>query len=692
MKKLLFTLFVLPMAVACTTPQTEVAENPFFTEYKTPFGAPPFESIDTTHYMPAFIEGMKEQKAEVEAIVNNPDAATFDNTIAALDASGGLLGKVSAVFYGLQGAETNDALQNIAKEVSPLLSEHADNISLNAGLFARIKAVHDSPEAATLTTEQKRLLDHYYKDFVRSGALLSDSDKESLMEINKELGLLSLQFGENLLAETNDFKLVVEQESDLAGLPQWFKDASLEDGKWVFTLQSPSYVPFMQYADNRDLREKMYKAYTNRCDNDNAHDNKAIVAKIVNLRLKKAQLMGFDNYADFVLDDTMAKTKESVDGLVNRVWGYALKQAKVEAKELQQMVVKSGENFKLAGWDWQYYAEKLRKEKYDLDEEELKPYFKLENVRDGAFAVANKLYGITFTELQGMPKYHKDVTAFEVKDADGSHIGVLYLDYFPRAGKSGGAWMSNFREQQGDVRPIVYNVGNFTKPTQDTPSLLTRDEVLTLFHEFGHGLHGLLSKCNYLSVSGTYVARDFVELPSQIMENWALQPEVLKLYAKHYKTGADMPDELIAKMQKSSHFNQGFATTEFVAAALLDLNWHTFTTEQKDLDVRAYEKQIVDKIGLIPEIAVRYRTPYFSHIFDGGYAVGYYSYLWAEVLDADAFEAFKEHGLFDPATAKAFRTNILEKGGSDDPMDLYRKFRGAEPNPNSLLKRRGLID
>ena len=453
-------------------------------------------------------------------------------------------------------------------------------------------------------------------------------------------------------------------------------------------------TPFLQYSGRRDLREKLYKAYINRCDRDNDWDNKAIISKIINLRFQKARLLGFDNYAAFILDDRMAKNQENVDNLLQRVWNYALPKAKAEAAEMQAIMDREGKGEKLQAWDWWYYTEKIRQAKYDLNEDEIKPYFVLDNVREGAFTVANKLYGITFTELKNMPVYHPDVKTYEVKDKGGRHLGVFYTDYFPRPGKSAGAWMDNFRAQYVkdgvEIRPVIYNVANFTKPAGDMPSLLTIDEVKTLFHEFGHALHGMLTQCTYPSISGTSVARDFVELPSQIMEHWAVHPEVLKLYARHYRTGEFISDSLIRKIQKTETFNQGFATTEFVGAGLLDMKWHEGTAE-KPYDVRAFEKEVAGRIGLIDQIAFRYRSPYFSHIFNGGYAVGYYGYLWAEVLDADAFDAFVENGIFDPATATAFRTNILEKGGTDDPMKLYINFRGAEPDPESLLKNRGLL-
>lgn len=696
MKKLVITSFALIMMMSCTKQEKT---NPFFSDYDTPFGVPPFEQIDTTHYMPAFEEGIKQHDAEIAAIIANQETPNFKNTIEAFDFSGELLKKVSLVFFSLTEAETNDGLQRIAKAVSPLLSEHSDNVSLNDSLFARIKTVYDNREKENLTAEQLKVLEEYYKDFVRSGALLSAADKEQLREINTELAKLSIEYGDNVLTETNAFELVIDKKEDLAGLPEGVIAAAAAEAKsrnkegWIFTLDAPSRIPFLQYSDNRDLREKIYKGYINRSDNDNKNDNKAIVSKMVNLRLKKANLMGYKTFADFALDDRMAKTDENVNNLVNRVWSYAIPRAEEEAADMQEMIDAEGGNFKLAPWDWWYYAEKVRKAKYDLNEDELKPYFSLDNVREGAFMVANKLYGITFTELKNMPVYHPDVKVFEVKDENGKHLAVFYADYFPRAGKRAGAWMSNFRESYvkdgKEIRPVIYNVCNFTKPAGDVPSLLTIDEVQTLFHEFGHALHGMLTKCNYLRVSGTSVARDFVELPSQINEHWATAPEVLKMYAKHYQTAEIIPDSLIAKMENASKFNQGFATTEFLAAGILDMRWHEIS-EPKEFDVRAFERNVAKEIGLIDEITFRYRSTYFSHIFTNDYCAGYYSYVWAEVLDADAFDAFKEHGIFDPATAKSFRENILEKGGSEDPMALYKKFRGADPNPESLLHNRGL--
>lgn len=676
-------------------------KNPFFEEFKTPKGTPPFDLIKKEDYKPAFAKGIEQQAAQISAITRKRDVPTFENTVVALDESGEILDRVSAVFGAIRGAQSDPDIQKIAEEISPMLSEHNDNIYLNVPLFERIKVVYADSLNPARTTEQKRLVEKYYKAFVRSGIALDDAQKDRLREINKELSLLSLSFGKNLLAETNNYELVIDNPADLSGLPADVISIAAETakskgmaGKWVFTLSKPSWLPFLQYADNRALREKLYKAMYSRGNNDNEFDNKAIISKIVNLRLERANLLGYKSHADYVLDETMAKTPDNVFALLNNIWEYALPQAKKEAAELQKLIDKDGGDFKLESWDWWYYTEKLRKEKYALDEEALKPYFMVDNVRDGAFLVANKLYGITFKPSSEISTYHKDVQVFDVIDADGSFIGVLYLDYFPRASKRNGAWMSSFRKQSvknGEfINPIIYNVGNFALPTEDKPSLLTLEQVTTLFHEFGHGLHGLLSNVNYNGLSGTAVSRDFVELPSQIYEHWALHPEVLKLYAKHNQTGEVIPDALIAKIEEASNFNSGFETTEIVAAALLDMKWHVIT-EHQDFDVNAFESDAMNQIGLISEIIPRYKSPYFAHIFDGGYSAGYYSYLWSEVLDADAFEAFVEKGVFDRTTGQSFRDNVLSKGGSEDPMVLYKRFRGAEPNPIYLLKNRGFV-
>lgn len=691
-KKCIFILATSCMMYSCTT-QTET--NPFLTEFQTEHGVPPFDKIRLEHYEPAFLKGIEEQNANIDAIVDNSEAPTFENVIVALDNSSPTLDRVSAIFYNMTEAETTDDLKELSIKLAPTLSEHSDNISLNQDLFKKVDAVYQQKDALGLTTEQQRLLEETYKGFVRSGANLSPDKQARLREVNKELSTLGIKFSDNVLNENNAFKLYIDKEEDLAGLPDWFRQSAAEkakedgqEGKWLFTLGNASRLPFLQYSENRPLREQMYKAYINRGNNNDKNDNKKIITDIIKLRLEKAQLLGFDCYSNFVLDNTMAKNSTTVMDFLNNLWSYSLPKAKAEAVELQNIMDKEGKGEKLEAWDWWFYTEKLRKEKYNLEEDEIKPYFKLENVREGAFAVANKLYGITLTKLEGIPVYHPDVEVFEVKDADGSHLGVFYVDYFPRPGKSGGAWMSNYREQQGAIRPLVCNVCSFTQPVGDMPSLLTIDEVETLFHEFGHALHGLLTKCNYKGISGTNVVRDFVELPSQINEHWATEPEVLKMYAKHYQTGETIPDSLIEKILNQKTFNQGFMTTELLAAAILDMNLHNLTDTQ-NLDILAYEKEAMDKLELIPEIAPRYRTTYFNHII-GGYAAGYYSYLWANVLDNDAFEAFKEHGIFDKKTADLFRNNVLEKGNSEDPMTLYKNFRGTEPQLEPMLKNRGM--
>ncbi|UCE17602.1 MAG: M3 family metallopeptidase [Gemmatimonadota bacterium] len=695
-------MLVLPFVTVCVLfcSITGYAQNPFFSDYDTPFGVPPFEKIQEEHYMPAFKEGIKQGEAEIQAIVDNPEAPTFENTIEALERSGVLLSKVQLVFYNLLGAHTNDTLQEIAQEASPMFSKYRDDILLNEDLFQRVKAVYVQKDRLNLTKEQKKLLDKYYKDFVRGGANLDEEKKAQLREINEELSLLSLQFGDNVLKEDNDFYIVLEREEDLVGLPENVISAAAEaaterghEGQWVITLHKPSWIPFLQYSGRRDLREKIYKGYINRGDNDNEYDNKEIASRMAALRVKRIKLLGYKTHAHYILEEYMAKEPENVYKLLDQLWKPALAKAKQEAAEFQQMIYDEGDDFKLESWDWWYYAEKVKKAKYDLDEEMTRPYFKLENVIDGVVTLSNKLFGITLTELQDMPKYHEDVKVFEVKNQDGFHVGILYTDYFPRASKRGGAWMSNYREQMKiggtDIRPIICNVGNFSKPTADNPSLLSLDEVTTLFHEFGHALHGMLSECTYERLSGTNVPRDFVKLPSQIMENWAFEPEMLKIYARHYKTGEPMPEELIEKIDKAGKFNQGFKTVEYLAASFLDMDWHTLT-EPEELDPIEFENETFKRIGLIPEIISRYRSPYFRHIFSGGYSSGYYSYIWAEVLDADAFQAFVEKGLFDRETGMAFRKHILSKGGTEDPMELYVRFRGTEPKIEPLLEKRGL--
>lgn len=696
MKNLIFAAAMSCMVCACGQ-QAADTDNPFLSEFETPYGTPDFNRIKVEHYEPAFLKGIKQQNEEIKAIVENPDEPSFENTIVALDNSGEILARVSGVFFALTEADTNDEMMALEAKIAPMLSEHSDNIFLNQELYKRVAAVHAQEEAGKiqLTTEQHYLLDKYYKEFVRSGAGLDAQKQERLREINKQLSTLTIEFGNHVLADNNDYLLVVDKKEDLAGLPDAViagaaqeAKAHGKDGKWVFTLQESSRTPLLQYAQNRELRKNIYQAYTSLGNRGNANDNKEVLKKVLALRLEKAQLMGFNNFAEYQLADNMAKNPKNALDLLYGLWEYSIKNAKAEAAELQKIMDREGKGEKLEAWDWWYYAEKLRQEKYDLNEDAIKPYFSQEDVHNGLCTVVNKLYGITLTPCDSISVYNKDVKTYIVKDADGSLLGVFYSDYMPRASKRSGAWMSNFREQQEGVRPLIYNVASFTKPAGDLPSLLTIDEARTMYHEFGHALHGLLTQCKYKSVSGTSVAQDFVELPSQIMEHWAVEPEVLKMYAKHYQTREAIPDSLIAKIENQALFNQGFMTTELLAAAILDMEMHCLTT-MEGFDVLQFEKQLMDKLGLIPQIAPRYRSTYFNHIM-GGYAAGYYSYIWAERLDTDAFEAFKEHGLFDQATATSFRKNILEKGGSDDPMKLYVTFRGAEPSLDALLKTRGL--
>ncbi|MDT8308149.1 MAG: M3 family metallopeptidase, partial [Bacteroidales bacterium] len=662
----------------------------------TPFQAPAFDKISLSHYLPAFKEGMRLQNEEIAAIIANEDAPTFENTIAAFDTTGEMLDRVSSVFYNMSSANTSKELQAIADTVSPLLSAHRDEIIMNPALFKKVKEVYDNKDRLSLNEEQQRLLDFIYDDFVRNGALLNDPEKEQLKEINEKLAGLTLKFGQNVLAEDNNFTLYLNKD-DLSGLPENVKSAAAEaakskgeEGKYLFTLQKPSLIPFITYADNRDLREKMYKGYINRGNNDDEFDNKEILLKIANLRLQRANILGYDNHATFVLEKNMAKTPEKVDELLTQLMDPALALAKEEVKMMQEIIDREGGAFQLAPWDWWYYAEKVRKDKYDLDEEELRPYFVMENVREGSFEVAKRLYGLTFTKRNDIPLYHDDVEVFEVTEKN-KHIGLLYLDYHPRESKRGGAWCTGYRGQRirngQHITPLVSIVCNFSKPTADKPALLTYEEVETFFHEFGHALHGLLRNITYGRTA--WVPRDFVELPSQIMEHWAGQPEVMKMYAKHYETNEVIPDALIEKIEKSSKFNQGFVTVEFVAAALLDMGYHA-CNNQINSSVKDFEKMSAEKMGLIDEITFRYRSTYFQHIFSGGYSSGYYSYMWSEILDTDAFEAFKANGIFDKETADKFRT-LLSSGGTKDPMELYVNFRGREPSLEPLLKNRGLL-
>lgn len=690
----ILTLTAMLMLTACNH-----RENPFLTEWNTPYGLPPFDQIEEADYLPAIREGIAQQQAEIDAIVADTAAPTFANTIEAYEKSGKLLAKVVGVLFNVVETDGNDRLNAIVEEALPLITEHSDNIFMNADLYKRVAAIYAQKESLDLTPEQATVLENTNRHFVRNGIAL-DADKQArLREINKQLSGLEQKFGTNLLAENNAFQLLLD-ESDLAGLPEGVRNAAAEaataaghNGKYLITLHAPSRIPFLQYSERRDLREKVYKAYINRGNNGNANDNNQIVLDIMRLRIEKAKLLGFNTPADFILDETMAKTAPTVDKFLGEIFVAANNKAKAERAELQKLIDRDHGGFKLEAWDWDYYTERLRREKYALNEDDIKPYFQMERVREGVFACAHKLYGLNFEKLDSVPIYHPDVEAFKITDADGSLIGLFYTDYYPRASKRGGAWMNDYRSQQNIdghmVRPIVVNVGNFTKPTANTPSLLTLDEVETLFHEFGHALHSLLSQCHYPSVSGTNVPRDFVEMMSQINENWAFEPEVLAMYAKHYQTGENIPDSLVEKINRSLLFNQGFVTTELTAAAILDMKWHELTSVD-GIDVQAFEKAKMAEIWLIPEIAPRYTTTNFNHVFNNGYCAGYYSYLWAEVLDKDAFELFRQNGIFDPATARSFRTNCLEKGGSEDPMTLFVRFRGAQPNPDAMLRGRGL--
>ena len=701
-KKSFFILLVIGnmLTIEAQEKKENTVMNPFFQAYDTPFQVPPFDKIKLEHFKPAIIEGINKHQAEVNAIANNTQPATFENTILAMENAGELLSNVNTVFSNLNSANTNKEIQNIAKEMAPNLSAHRDNIYLNEKLFAKVKSLWDKKGSLGLTLEQAKILDNAYKDFVRSGANLSNADKEKLRKINGDLSLTSLKYGQNILAETNSYELVIDSKKDLAGLPQGLIDAAAVDakakgkeGKWVFTLSNSSVMPFLQYSANRALRQQIWNAYQTRGNHDNDLDNKKYAVDLANLRGQKARLLGYKSHSNYVLEESMAKTPENVNKLLNDLWKPALEIAKSEAADIQKMMASEGIKGAVQPYDWRYYTEKIRKQRFDLDEEELKPYFSLDNVRKGVFQVTQNLYGIQIKELNNVPKYQDDVSVWEVLEKDGTHIGVLYMDFHPRASKRGGAWMTSYRSQKTvdgkRIAPVVSIVCNFTKPSANAPALLTFDEVTTFFHEFGHALHGLLSNVTYRSLSGTSVPRDFVELPSQIMENWAAEPEVLKLYAKHYKTGAVIPDALVNKLKKAGTFDQGFTTTEYLAASLLDLEYHS-QTKDITVDANTFEKAAMKKIGLIESIIPRYRSTYFSHIFSGGYSSGYYSYIWSGVLDTDAFEAFKTTSLFNPEKAKLFRENVLEKGGTEDPMVLYKRFRGAEPSIEPLLRKRGL--
>ena len=701
-RKVITFLFI----ILITFSSIQAMENPFYKNYKTQFEIPPFSEIEEKHFMPAYFKGMEEHNNEIEQIIQNTEKPSFENVIIAMERSGELLDKVNAVFFNLSGSATNEKLQEIEKEISPKLSQHYDSISLNPYIFKKVSLLWEDVDNLNLSKEERKILEETYKRFIRSGALLKGSDKDRYADINQEISKLSVQFSQNLLAETNNFEIILGKD-DLKGLPEDIINLAKEEAdnkfkktsdkkyanKYIFTSHRSSMYPFLTYSERRDLREKLYTGYIMRGDNDNEYDNKNITSKIASLRVEKANILGFETHAHYVLDNTMAKTPEAVYELLNQLWEPALSRAKNELQELQKFVNEEGQNFKIASWDWWYYSEKVRKDKYNIDEEELKNFFTLDNTIDGIFKTANKLFGLTFEEKFDIELYHPDARVWQVKDKNGSHLGLYIGDYYTRSSKRGGAWMSTFKDQSnfdGRERPIVINVCNFPPPSKDKPSLLSFEHVTTLFHEFGHGLHGLLTNTHYRSLSGTSVSRDFVEFPSQVLEHWASEPELLKSYAKHYKTGEVISDELIDKMKNASKFNQGFANTEYLAATYLDMDWHSLVSTDIQ-DTNDFERKSFEKIGLIDEIVSRYRTTYFQHIFTSSYSAGYYSYIWAAVLDSDAFAAFKGSGdIVNQDLANKYREYILEKGGTENPMELYQKFRGSNPNIGPLLEDRGL--
>ena len=668
MKKILYTAAIAMAAISCNNP------NPLIEGWNTPYGIPDFGAVKEEHYIPAFEAGIAQQQAEIEAIIANTEEPTFANVVEAYEKSGAILDRVTGVLFNLSETDATPSLQAIVEKVLPQLSVHSDNIFMNPAFFKKVEVLYNDMENLGLNQEQKMALKKLYNSFVKNGIALGEAEQARMREINMELSSLSNTFGNRLLAENNAFA----QE---------------------FGVAISEYGGAMAATADRALREKMFKAYSSRGNNGNENDTKELIMKMMALRVEKANLLGYENPAQMILIDKMAGNPETVDAFLAGIIAPAVAKAKAEIVDMQAVMdqdIKAGllpEGSKIEPWDWAYYTEKVRMAKYALDEEQTKPYFQMENVRQGVFDLTTKLFGLQYEKIEGIAVYHPDVEAFKVSDADGSLIGVILTDYFPRSTKRGGAWMNNFVNQEVidgvETRPVIVNVGNFAKPVDGKPSLLTLDQVETLFHEYGHALHGLLTQCTYKSVSGTSVARDFVELPSQIMENWAFQPEVLATYARHYETGEVIPEELVAKIEAAEHFNQGFMTTELAAAAILDMKWHMLPSVE-GIDPLAFEAQVCKEMGLIGEIIPRYRTTYFNHIFNSGYSAGYYSYLWAEVLDKDAFELFKEKGIFDKETAMSFRRNVLEMGGSDEPMDLYRRFRGADPDPKALVKARGL--
>ena len=657
--------------------------NPFLEEWNTPYGIPPFDEIQLSDYIPAVTAGIEQQKQELDAILTNPDAPTFNNTVAAYEYSGEILTKVSLVLFNLQETEGNEEMDKVVEEATALMTAHEDEMSMNKAFFERVKAVYDADQSS-LTREQQMVLKNLYESFTRSGVALDEASQERLKEINQKIAAAQQKFGTNLLAENNAFK-------ETFGVPV------------------SAYPAEMTGCEDRDRREAMFKAYSSRGNNGNEYDNKALCLEILKLRAEKARMLGFDTFAAYQLDNKMARNPQTVDSFLGQIMGPAASKAVEEIADMQEIMDediaagKLAEGSTIQPWDWFYYAEKVRQRKYALDEELTKPYFMMENVRHGVFAAAEKIYGVKVEPLSGVPVYNEAVDAFKVTDVDGSLLGIFMTDYFPRDSKRGGAWMTNFRDQyidaQGnDIRPIIINVGNMSAPKDSLPALFTIDEVETVFHEFGHALHGLVTKCTYPSVSGTSVARDFVETFSQFNENWAFQPEILAEYAKHYQTGETIPDTLVAKILKAEKFNQGFMTSELCAASILDMKWHELTEEElarmsegdQAANVAAFEAKVCQEMGLPEQIIPRYRTTYFNHIFNSGYSAGYYSYLWAEVLDKDAFEYFKQQGIYNPEVARSFRENLMERGGSEEPMVLYVRFRGAEPDPGALLRARGL--
>ncbi len=683
----------------------EMRQNPFLVPYNTKYDIPPFDRIQPGDYVPALKAAITAHNAEIEAIINNTDEPTFENTILALDRSGSLFNRIVMVFGALTESNSSPELVAVAEEFEPMVSRHSDEVAMKQALFNRINTLYKKRDTLGLATDQRRLLEKYYKEFVRSGALLGLDEKDQLKALNAELTDLYLKFNKNLLNATNSFEIVVTDPAQLSGLPESNVQVAAEEaaarglgeGHWVFTLHAPSRLPVLQYADSRDLREKMYKGYTSLASSGR-YDNRPVINQILKLRSKKAKLLGFENFGSYMTDNVMAGTIANAENLLKQIWQPAVNRVKEEVAEMQAIADAEGNGVVIKPWDYYYYNEKVRQQKYNLDENQVRQYFPVDSVRKGIFTMAERLYGVKFTEMPDAPKYYDEVVVYDVTDANtGEHVAVFMTDYFPRASKRQGAWMSEFKgswtEDDGtSSRPIIYNVGNFSKPTASTPSLLTLDEVETMFHEFGHGLHGMLSRARYQGQSGTNVDRDFVELPSQIHEHWALEPELLQVYARHYQTGEVIPEELVNKLEAASTHNQGFRTAELAGAALLDLEYGKLNLdENQELDIDAFENTVAQKLGLPEQLTYRYRSPYFKHIFGSNeYASGYYTYLWAEVLDCDGFELFKEKGIFDPATAASFKKNILEAGGSDDPMVLFVKFRGSEPKVDGLLKKRGL--